>query len=284
MLRALPVIVTACLAGTPASAPPPVVALVLNHLDIELDSATYHDVRASPFVQQDFAAVDSTDPSAGVRLTGKYNWIALHPPAAGQPPGDVAVTLGVGGRGALEALVHQGSTMRVRPADTTAPAHPDFRSDLILVARLAGQDSTSAQARFDVMTYTAAAAQLLGVHDSLPATDLTAARFLAPYYDRHRLLEYVSAATLAIPVDDIAKITRVLRRDSVPVFPEGQGAVIRLDGFTLHLIPPWAGAGVKQLQFALTRELLGNPTYRFGPTSQLRFGPGPTAVWDFGNR
>ena len=76
----------------------------------------------------------------------------------------------------------------------------------------------------------------------------------------------------------------MLARDNVPVLPEGEGAIIRLDGFTLHLVPPWTGAGVKQLQFALTRPLLANPIYRFGPQSQLRFGPGPIAVWDFERR
>jgi hypothetical protein len=87
-----------------------------------------------------------------------------------------------------------------------------------------------------------------------------------------------------MPVDDIAKIVRVLQRDGVTVLVEGEGAIIKLDGCTLHLIPSFVGAGVKQLQFALTHTAAGNPLYRFGPKSQLRFGPGPIAVWDFNLR
>jgi hypothetical protein len=298
VVRRLMAIVCVPLAAVPVRAQQPVVSLTLDHLAIVLDSATLHDIKASPFMQEDFAAFDSATgaTSAGrslVQLTGKYNWLMLTTPSGAHPVGDVTIALGAETAGAIDAMMRQGAWMRVTsaggsrgtsPADSMAPAQPDYRRDFMVVARIAGADSTSDRVRFEVMQHAAEGARALSQRDSLPRDDLTAARFLAPYYDRHRLLEYLSGATLAIPVTDIGHIVRMMRRDSVPVFAEGQGAIIRLNGFTLHLIPPWGGAGVKQLQFALTRELLGNPTYRFGPTSQLRFGPGPTAVWDFGNR
>jgi hypothetical protein len=131
------------------------------------------------------------------------------------------------------------------------------------------------------MEYTAAWASVLFRADSMPDSNRSNSRFLAQFYDSRKLLSYLTGATLAIPVDDIKKISRVLQRDSVVVIPEGEGAIIKLDGFTLHLVPSFVGAGVKQLQFALTRTALGNPIYQFGQKSQLRFGPGPIAVWNF---
>lgn len=273
------------------SAQQSVVPLVLNHLELVLDSATYHDVKAAPFMSAYFAAdSDITDAMhggmPGVRFLGKYDWITFAAPSADHATGDVTMALSSPVPGVLKRLASllQLTLVYTTPGVTDArPMTPDYLSGFRDVLALTGADTTTRHTRFEIMQYNSREAELLAQHDSLPDTDLSNARFLAPYYDAHKLFEYVSGATLAIPVGDIARIAEVLRRDSIPVASEGPGAVIRLDGFTLHLIPPWAGAGVKQLQFALTRELLGNPTYRFGPTSQLRFGPGPTAVWDFRN-
>ncbi|MGH7582518.1 MAG: hypothetical protein ACREL5_04745, partial [Gemmatimonadales bacterium] len=64
--------------GSVAESPAP---LVLNHLAIVLDSATFDDVRRSGFLQHEFAAIDSVPsnedraPMAGFRLFGKYNYL-----------------------------------------------------------------------------------------------------------------------------------------------------------------------------------------------------------------
>lgn len=271
------------------------VPLVLNHLVIVLDSATYGDVRNSPFMREQFAGHDSTEVSAigsraATRYFGKYNYFMLVRPAGRVAlAGDVEIVLGAEAPGALAALAQAARLTRGQsfpPRDFDGPREnltepTDFLRGVDDVAWPVGDDSTSSHARFRIMQYGDAMATRLAQFDSLPTANRTNVRFLARYYQPHRFLSHLTSATLAIPAADIAKIARVLERDSVTVLHEGEGVIVRLDGFTLHLIPPWTGAGVKQLQFALTREAAANPVYRFGPHSQLRFGPGPIAVWDF---
>jgi hypothetical protein len=195
--------------------------------------------------------------------------------------------LSVESPGGLDRLKTQGpfrengGTITIS-ADVPTRANEYFEASERL--RPAGPDSMSDRTEFYIMEYRADAARYLSQTDSVAPTNLSNARFLRRNFDRTKLFSQLTAATLAIPVDDIARIARVLARDSVTVLHEGEGVIIRLDGFTLHLIPPWTGGGVKQLQFALTREVVANPVYRFGPHSQLRFGPGPIAVWDFNQR
>lgn len=291
----------ALIVATLFSVCPPLVAqqkvpLVLNHLEIVLDSATFRDIKGSPFLREQFAAVDTTEDGLhegllGVRFFGKYNWITLahadRKRDGRSAIGDVAIVLSSDVPRAIETLTHDGKLKQFFTAPGATDVRPmtrDYLRDFHSVASLAGPDSTSSHSRFEIMQYDQNISSMLAEIDSLSVTNLSNTRFLARYYDSHKLFEYLTGATLAIPVDDIAKIAAVLERDSVTVLHEGEGAIIKLDGFTLHLIPPWTGAGVKQLQFALTREAAANPVYRFGPHSELRFGPGPIAVWDFGSR
>lgn len=270
------------------------VPVVLNHLGVVLDSATYHDVRNSPFILGKFAAVDTGflrgfDGGNGIRLMGKYNFVMFAPPAPRSRvlAGDVSVVLATTRAGDLRRVRAQGpftpsGTLPVR--GNGPPLRADQYDDTSNRLVPGDDDSLSDRLHFAIMEYGAAAARERARVDSMPEADLATSRFLAPYVDADRLLSYLTGATLAVPTADIATLSRVLVRDHVAVFPEGEGAIIRLDGFTLHLVPSYVGAGVKQLQFALTRTAIGNPIYRFGPRSQLRFGPGPIAVWDFDSR
>lgn len=279
--------------AAPVAAQRPV-PLVLNHLVITLDSATYHDVVASPFLREQFAAPETgmltgVDGGDGVRFFGKYSFLQFFGPAGtpGTEPGDVAIILAserVGGLEALKAEGHYGPGGGVVMLQMDCCVHANSYVEHSDRLRLTDADSTSSHTRFEVMQYTADAARYLAATDSLPVDDRSNARFFRHNYDPTRLFSYLSGATLAIPVADIATISAAMRRNNVPVTAEADGATIRLSGFTLHLVPPWTGAGVKQLQFALTRPLLANPTYRFGPKSELRFGPGAIAVWDFERR
>ena len=274
------------------------VPLVLNHLVIVLDSATYSEVRGSPFMREQFAGHDTVEVSAAgsraaTRYFGKYNYFTLVR-STGQVAiaGDVDIVLGTEAVGGLETLARTAKLDRgesfpprdIDEASRTASAPADFLRGVDDVALPVGDDSTSSHARFRIMQFSETVARQLGRLDSLPSSNRTNVRFLARYYDPRRLFSHLTAATLAIPVADISRIASVLERDSVTVLHEGEGVIIKLDGFTLHLIPPWTGAGVKQLQFALTRDVPANPVYRFGSRSQLRFGPGPIAVWDFMQR
>lgn len=288
--RIAPVVVAALTVVTPVLSQRPV-PLVLDQIEVVLDSATYHDVVTSPFLREQFAAVDTVDNQMlaglpGVRLFGRYNYLTFANPAR-NPAGDVVLVLGVEAPGGLETVAndaHLKLRYGARGVTDAGRMEPEYLRGDRKFAVPTGADSTSSHAGFEIMQYGASAASLLARIDSLPASNLTNARFLAPYFDSRKLLAYVISATLAIPVDDIHRIVTVLSRDHVKVTSEGEGAVIDLGGITLHLVPPWSGAGVKQLTFALTTDVPANPVYRFGPKSQLRFGPGPVAVWDFAPR
>jgi hypothetical protein len=65
------------------------------------------------------------------------------------------------------------------------------------------------------------------------------------------------------------------------VYREGEGLVVTFPNQTLRLVPDFRRAGVERLTWRLRAEASGNPTYRFGGTSRLRFGPGRTATWTF---
>ena len=266
------------------------VPLVLNHMMIVLDSATYHDVTHSPFVLGQLAAVDTGflhgyDGGVGIRLMGRFNFLTMVPPVAAfhRQAGDAAIVLATTRPGDLAMLGRQGSfrSSGILSASADTPLRADEYNDASQRLSPIGVDLLSDRARLAIMEYAAFLVRDRARIDSLPPSDLATSRFLAPYFDRRRLFAFLTGATLAIPVADIAKVSRVLARDGVTVIAEGEGAIVKLDGFTLHLIPSFVGAGVKQLQFALTRTAVGNPIYRFGPWSQLRFGPGPIAVWDF---
>jgi len=270
------------------------VPLVVHHLIATIDSATYDDVAGSQFLGEMFAAVErgslsGPDGGRGIRIMGKYNFLQLRRAALPHDPdGGIKIVLSSERPGGLEQLSAQGPFASLLPGErsivTHEPTHDFSYDELSNRLRPSGADSTSDRAGFEVLQYTPAAAARQFTVDSLPATRLANSRFLSRFYDSNRLLAYLTGATLAIPVDDIAKIARVLRRDGVVVLAEGEGAIIELDGFTLHLIPPWSGAGVRQLKFALTRDVPANPVYTFGPHSRLRFGPGPIAAWDFNSR
>lgn len=258
------------------------VPLVLHHLAITIDSATWSDIAASPLMRKQFAGgvgdytLDAPSTPAGQAFVGKYNYLQIGRPIPGAPhPGMVRIVFSSETLGGLEALAARG------PFTRTVVDGSQFRWGDITAGfqdlRLATSDSAS----LSVNEWTAAAARGMTSRDSLPPGDITNRRFFARWFDSTKYMARVTSATLAIPVGDIARIAHVLKGDGVSVVAEGEGAIITLDGFTLHLIPPYRGAGVKQLQFALTHAAPANPTYRFGPKSQLRFGPGLIAVWDF---
>lgn len=288
--RALALGAMAAMLSTPPLAGQQKVPLVLHHLVIVLDSGTWHDVSTAPLLREQFAAnfphlSGRTLAVELLGLIGKYNYFVFAAPhaALARQPGDVDIVVASEKPGAFDVLSAGGGYQRETVSSESETSWGDLSTGYE-VLRLAGPDSTSDHARFSIIQYTSNSARQAAVKDSLPISNLAISRFLASRYAPGKLLAYVTSATLAIPVDDIAKITRVLQGDGVIVFAEGEGAIIKLDGFTLHLIPPWAGSGVKQLQFALTRDVPANPVYSFGPRSQLRFGPGPIAVWDFGAR
>lgn len=95
------------------------------------------------------------------------------------------------------------------------------------------------------------------------------------------LIYYLERATVAVDDAAITEVGNALRSAGAVVVQEGEGLVVQFDSQVIRLIPGWGGTGPEQLTFYLRREHPGNPTYKFGPRSRLRFGPQRSAVWTF---
>ena len=294
-IRVTGAVALAIAAPTAAASSQAVVPLVLGHVDVVLDSATWTDVEQSAFLHGGFSAVDSGwSISFGTRIArrplqlfGKYNYleIAGPDPAAGSPAGQVSITLVIEHPADFERF--KKLTGMSEEIDMVAADRPVCVGGLSSYCEGATRTlplavaNSAVPAPLHIVLFGWDRAQELGVVDSMAVTNRSSARFLAPVFDADKPFKYISGATLAVPVTEIAAISTVLRRDGIKVVAEGEGAIIDLGGITVRLIPPWAGAGVKELRFALTHDVPANPVYTFGPRSHLRFGPGAVAVWDF---
>lgn len=274
-------------AGAQTPVPP---RLLLNHVYFVLDSVTYHDIEASPFLAAQFAGreVRTTESGgltwSGIYLYGRHTYLEILGPHGlpGSQQGDVGIGLASEVPGGIRALMQRFGAQHY-PFDTLTRTKTDSSGAYpwFLSWRASGPDLPSDRTALWVMEYSATMAQRMATRDSLPDSDRSRDRFIATHLMQDQLMAELVAATFALPVEDIAKVSRTLDRAGVLVIPEGEGAVIQLEGFTLHLVPAWDRPGVRKLEFSLNREALANPTYRFGPSSRLRFGPGRVAVWEF---
>jgi hypothetical protein len=95
------------------------------------------------------------------------------------------------------------------------------------------------------------------------------------------MMYYLETATVAIEEAAIGQVGDLLRSAGAVVVQEGEGLVIQFDNQVLRLVPGWGGPGPERLRYYLRRENPGNPTYKFGPRSRLRFGPNRSATWTF---
>ncbi len=285
---ALPLLLGTAPLGAQSPALPP--RLLLNHVYFVLDSATYHDIESSPFLGTQFAGREvRTAESGGLKWSGLYfygrhTYLEIFGPNGlpGSQPGDVGIGLASEMPGGIRALMQRFGAQRF-PFDTLTRIQTDSSGSFpwFLSWRAGGTDLPSDRTALWVMEYSAAMAARMTPRDSLPDSDRSRDRFIAARLMRDQLMAELVAATFALPVDDIAKVSRTLLRAGVTVIQEGDAAVIQLEGFTVRLLPAWDRPGVRKLEFSLNREALANPTYRFGSSSRLRFGPGRIAVWEF---
>jgi hypothetical protein len=104
---------------------------------------------------------------------------------------------------------------------------------------------------------------------------------VAPTAGEPPLIYYLEAATVAIDEEAMERVGNWLRSAGAVVVQEGEGLVVQFDSQLLRLVPAWGGPGPERLTFYLHRDNPGNPTYKFGPRSRLRFGPRRSAVWSF---
>lgn len=265
----------------PLAAQRPNTPVFLNHLYAVIDSATYTEIVASPFLSTHFSGFKSKSPATWF---GRHTYLELFDPGGfdGARDGDVGIAFGTETAGGVAAIARAmsgyGATF-----DTTTERRGTPRQSEAYFHRWqpSGSDATSPRSAFWLMEYAAEAARTLSVRDSLLVSDLGRDRFLASHFVDSLLLGDLTGATLAIPAGDIVKLTRTMQRLGVEVIAEGEGAIIRVPGFTLRLLPAWERPGLRRLEFGLLREAPANPSLKFGTHSRLRFGPGRIAVWDF---
>lgn len=99
--------------------------------------------------------------------------------------------------------------------------------------------------------------------------------------DAAPIMYYLESATIAVTEATLRRVDPLFRSAGATVVQEGEGLVVQFPNQVLRLVPDYAGAGAEHLTWRLRREAPGNPTYRFGGRSRLRFGPGRTASWTF---
>ncbi len=92
---------------------------------------------------------------------------------------------------------------------------------------------------------------------------------------------YIESAIIAVPLESMSQFDTWLRSAGAEVYSEGQGLVADFPYARVRLVPAFSGPGPEQITFMLRREVAGDPTYRFGTMSRLRFGPGRHATWTF---
>lgn len=91
----------------------------------------------------------------------------------------------------------------------------------------------------------------------------------------------LTEATLALEPTAVIQIARSLHRAGITVEVDGMTATVLFGAATVYLVPAGDVAGLVRATFLLRRPAAGNPTYRFGGRSLLRFGPGRAATWTF---
>jgi len=259
-------------------------SLVLHHLRVGIDSATWQEFHDSPLLKRQFAAADSVVVDHGGRregqwlLIGRRSWLELVQGSGagsfrlGLTTEDAAATTRAVAAWRRDGTTLDSSTVSRVSSGTAAPWY----------LRWSVPASREAMFALELDAWHPALFQRLAAWDSLPPEMADRARALHPHYDATRLFAEVSGATIAIPADEIVALRRVLRSGGVSMVDEGEGLIVVLEGgVRFRFVPAWERPGLRRLELFLTHAMAANPTYRFGPRSRLQFGPGRTATWDF---
>jgi len=260
---------------------------LLHRLDVVVDSATYADIAASRFLTDYFAGRDSSIQSVsgerarGTTFYGRNSVLSFRPRDQQHRLDNVVVVLAAERRGSIDALAARASAERV--AFDTA-RYRILRRESIPWRRIWQPVETGilpARAALYVAEPEASFLAVLANSDSLGADDLSRERLLRVSYNPKRMLGDIVAATIALGESDIVLLTRGLVLSGASARSEPMATMVEIERSSLKFESSNSGAGIRRITLALTRQMPGNPTYRFGYRSVLRFGPGPVAVWEF---
>lgn len=95
------------------------------------------------------------------------------------------------------------------------------------------------------------------------------------------IMHDLSMVQVTVPVEAMVPLGQALHRAGIRVDVTGSTLTVTFGAATVRLTQAYDTPGIEQVGFVLRREAAGNPTYRFGPKSALRFGPGREATWTF---
>jgi hypothetical protein len=267
-------------AASAQSVPP----AVLHHLRIGIDSVTLREFHASPLWQRYFAAVDTVTLTTGASrvrrqlLIGRRSWLEL---VEGTGPASVELGLTTEDGAATARLVAAWRRAGVR-FDSSVVMRPAAGRPAPWYTRWAVPRAAGAMVGIELNAWHPALFARLASTDSLPPEMADRSRALRSTFDPARHFSEVTQVTVAVPLEEIAALGVALRGGGVTVMDEGEGVVAVLeDGIRVRFIPAHERPGLRRLELYLTQAAPANPSYRFGPRSRMRFGPGRVAVWDF---
>jgi hypothetical protein len=95
------------------------------------------------------------------------------------------------------------------------------------------------------------------------------------------IIHDLSVVQITVPLDAMVPLGQALHRAGIRVDVTGSTLTVTFGAATLILTQAFDDPGIERIGFVLRYEAPGNPTYRFGPKSALRFGPGREANWSF---
>lgn len=95
------------------------------------------------------------------------------------------------------------------------------------------------------------------------------------------IIHDLSVVQITVPVEAMVPLGQALHQAGIRVDVTGSTLTVTFGAATLRLTQAFDTPGIEQVGFVLRYEAPGNPTYRFGPKSALRFGPGREATWTF---
>jgi hypothetical protein len=263
--------------------------VVLNHLSLVVDEATYRDVTAAPFLAEGFASFSqrsnvSNDGKkwSGAYLYGERTYLELYQPSATQgEPGSSGIALGVERPGDVGRLVLPLAEQTGGEATVvlrTAQGPTGKQIPWFYQLRVFYRSDPPANTTRWVMEY-----QKDFLRTVEPGKDgIARAQLASRFQEKNRLVKDIVGATVAMGERETDHFLQELHAYGWTVRTEGTTRNVSGPGITLTLIPAIPGIkGLTELRFQLTRKPAQAQSLRFGPKSVLSVRADGTALWTF---
>ena len=261
----------------------------LNHVQMVLPSPVYAEIRRSPFLKNEFSALDEHASTAqrdglgaytytGIYLFGRHTYLECFETGTVSRPGEsgpwqagvVGFNLGIDDRSQLPLLrdrfaAEAGEPARIditRRGTTNLPSYDSFS--------LASQK-----------TYNAPGIDVSAIVKAYYADRITLDKQRDKIYAPDRLLKDVTAATVTVNEAELKNILELFRACGYAIRKEGEKQIASGPEVTFTLLPEKPNTPrILALDLSLNREKTGEQTYKFSANSELQFH-GNSAKWTF---